>query len=61
MTRRRGAGEKRLREAAQRVAPLVDEVPVLVVELDVVIEPQRSQEREVLDFVGRVDAEGDGR
>ncbi len=39
----------------------VPEVLVLVLERDVVIEPQRSQVGEVLDFVRRVDARRDQR
>ena len=52
--------EQRFVEPGVPHGPAVVEVSVLVLERQVVVEPERSQERVVLHFVRRVDSRGDG-
>ena len=53
--------EERLVEAGRLRDVVVVEIPVLVLERHVAIEPERSQVGEVLDLVGRVDPRRHGR
>ena len=60
-SRRRLGLEERLLEALRSRDATLIEVPVFVLEGDVVVEPERAQVRKVLDFVRGIEPGGDGR